>query len=85
MRPSYDYSRDREMHCFYLRVQVQMSNQHVWYAIILKATMISRCGNGIIVLSGSLPVFTRVGGYLALCTATVTVTLPMSIQGSDVS
>lgn len=47
--------------------------------------MISRCGNGIIVLSGSLPVFTRVGGHLALCTATVTVTLPMSIQGSDVS
>lgn len=47
--------------------------------------MISRCGNGIIVLSDSLPVFTRVGDYLALCTATVTVTLPMSIQGSDVS
>ena len=47
--------------------------------------MISRCGNGIIVLSDSLPVFTRVGGYLALCTATVTLTLPMSIQGSDVS
>ena len=47
--------------------------------------MISRCGNGIIVLSDSLAVFTRVGDYLALCTATVTVTLPMSIQGSDVS
>ena len=39
--------------------------------------MISWCGSGIIVLSDSLPVFTGVGGNLALYEATVTVNLPI--------